>query len=382
MVSTFPSQNQIHVARNSQIIIGFNETIIDSTLNNNSIVAYGTLSGRHFGNIYYDSINSKMIYTPLKTFASGEKFFVSLTKEIKSISGDSLIPAFTFEFQVRSDTGYNYMTCTKYQNITGLNTIEDMKVADMDIDGDYDLVFSSYYSFLSGRRVMVFMNDGEANFQGSYYFWLPAKPTHLSIGDFNNDGVQDVAVVTSDQVLFLTNNGSGQLSNWGSVEINYSGILINCDFNNDGRIDVLGLELDDNSNPWKREVSFIKNLGDGNFEKINSYSFTSNISSERFYIDVADFNNDGFIDIIISNILLNQVYILLNNGEVIFSLGTIKYINPKPWSLTVGDFDNDSDIDLSVSKESGWEGLDIYENMGNTVFVYIFILQIEVLEMN
>ena len=243
---TFPSQNQIHVARNSQIIIGFNETIIDSTLNNNSIVAYGTLSGRHFGNIYYDSINSKMIYTPLKTFASGEKFFVSLTKEIKSISGDSLIPAFTFEFQVRSDTGYNYMTCTKYQNITGLNTIEDMKVADMDIDGDYDLVFSSYYSFLSGRRVMVFMNDGEANFQGSYYFWLPAKPTHLSIRDFNDDGVHDVAcVVTSDQVIiFGTNNGSGQLSNSGKCRNElFRHFLINCDFNTDGRIDVSGLEM-------------------------------------------------------------------------------------------------------------------------------------------
>ena len=140
---TIPIQNQSHIPRNSQIIVGFNETISDSTLNNNSIVTYGTLSGRHFGNIVYDSVENKMFYTPLKIFASGERVFVSLTTEIMNTSGDTLFPAYSFGFSVKSDTGFNTVTCVKYQNIVGLNTIEDMNVADLDDDGDFDLIFCS-----------------------------------------------------------------------------------------------------------------------------------------------------------------------------------------------------------------------------------------------
>ena len=119
---TIPSQNQLHIPRNSKIIVRFNEAMIDSTLNNNSIVAIGTISGRHFGDIVYDTQNNEMTYTPLKRFASGERVFVSLTNEIKSTSGDSLTPAYSYEFRVKSDTGFNTMTCIKYQDIVGLST--------------------------------------------------------------------------------------------------------------------------------------------------------------------------------------------------------------------------------------------------------------------
>ena len=98
----------------------------------------------------------------------------------------------------------------------------------------------------------------------SNHIELPASPTFLSTGDFNNDGIQDIAVVVNDKILFLINDGNGQFNNWSDIDIAYSGILISGDFNNDGLIDVIGLEKDYE----KRKVGFIKNLGNGNFEKI------------------------------------------------------------------------------------------------------------------
>jgi hypothetical protein len=314
-----------------------------------------------------------MTYTSSSYFASGERVFVSLTNEIKNVLGNSLTPAYSFGFYVKSDTGYSSLVCSKYQDLVDLHTIEDLKVADMDSDGDFDLIFSSYYGFLSGRRVIIYVNDGAANFQESYYMWLPSIPRDLATGDFNNDGIQDLAVVVSGQIIFLINNGSGQLSNWGSVDINYSGILISCDFDNDGKIDVVGLELDTEPYPDKRKVSFIKNLGDGNFEKSDSYEFTTEYTEALFYADVADLNNDGFMDLVVSRRAPYQIFLLLNNGEGIFSLGTEKYLYASPYSFTLGDFDCDSDIDLAISTDAtGYEGLRIYENMGNTVFVYFY----------
>ncbi len=141
---TIPTQNQIYVSRDEHIIVGFNETMNDTSLNNNSIVVFGTLSGRHYGDISYDTINNKVTYTPQKYFAPGEKVFVSLTNEIKNDSGISLSPTLSLEFNVKSDTGSNNISVTKSQNITGLYNIEDMKVMDVDDDGDFDLVFSNH----------------------------------------------------------------------------------------------------------------------------------------------------------------------------------------------------------------------------------------------
>ena len=52
-----------------------------SSLNNNSIVVYGLLSGRHFGEIEYDFSDDTMIYTSSSSFASGERI-VHLVKEL------------------------------------------------------------------------------------------------------------------------------------------------------------------------------------------------------------------------------------------------------------------------------------------------------------
>ena len=367
---TIPSQNQLHISRNAQIIVGFNETINDSTLNNNSVVAYGSLSARHFGNIEYDTLNNQMTYTPLKNFASGERVFVSLTSEIKNISGTSLTPAYSFEFNVGSDTTY-IIVCKKYQDIIGLNTIENMKVADLDIDGDFDLVLTSNPGVAQQKKIVTFMNDGEANFQQFFEYELSEYPKDLSIGDFNGDGRQDISISQDYHIKFLRTSGNGQLHDYGEVALELSGILISCDFNNDGKVDVIGLEYDYTSTPEKRKLCFIKNVGNGTFEKLYSYEFIPAFAEMQFYANLADLNNDGFMDLVILRIEENQVIFLLNNGSGIFSLLTIKYFDYTPRSFTLGDFNGDSNIDIAVStSESGYSGLKIFRNVGNAVFVY------------
>jgi hypothetical protein len=371
---TMPTQNQLHISRYTQIIVGFNETILDSSLNNNSVVAYGTLSGRHFGDIVYDSTDKKMVYTPLKFFASGERVFVSLTNEIRSTSGDTLLPAYSFGFNVKSDTGFNTITCNKYQEIAGLNTIEDMKVADLDDDDDYDIIFCSNGNQPSTWKIITFINDGLANFQQFFEFDLDERPRLLAPGDYNNDGIQDFAVATDNYIKLIRTSANGQLYDYGLVDLYYSGIIASGDFNNDGKIDLLGLEFDDSVYPdEKRIICFIKNIGDGNFEKVYSYEFLSSHTETSFYADLADLNNDGFIDLALSRIFSNQVHFLINDGVGNFSVETIKYFDNSTPSLALGDFNSDSNVDAAISTgESGWNGLKIFKNYGNGVFVYFY----------
>ena len=247
-----------------------------------------------------------------------------------------------------------------------------MKVADLDNDGDYDIIFCINGNQPGTWKIITFINDGLANFQQFFEFDLDERPRLLAPGDYNNDGIQDLAVATDNYIKLIRTSGNGQLHDYGLVDLYYSGIIKSGDFNNDGKIDLLGLEFDDSAYPdEKRIVCFIKNLGNGNFEKVYSYEFLGSHTETFFYADIADLNNDGFIDLVVSRIFSDQVLFLLNNGEGNFSLATIKYFSNTTASLALGDFNGDTNVDAAISTgESGWEGLKVFKNVGNTVFIY------------
>lgn len=76
-------------------------------------------------------------------------------------------------------------------------------------------------------------------------------------------------------------------------------------------------------------------------------SFQLNFSPQN--IVSGDFNNDGKIDVIVSNYDSSKYTILLNNGSGGFTLGEEMSGDFKPYSISFTDIDNDRDLDMIVS---------------------------------
>jgi len=167
------------------------------------------------------------------------------------------------------------------------------------------------------RTNLLYRNNGdgtfsevgsEANMDDNRQGWTSA------IGDFDNDGYMDAFIVNHDQGnRFMHNNGDGTFTdiiastNLPVMDLN-ANEAIAADFNNDGWIDILA-ELSN---------SLYLNNGDGTFSVQTGVPFNHGA--------IGDFNNDGFLDVT----LQNNMWINKPNGNhwlKVIPIGTTSNIN-------------------------------------------------------
>jgi len=198
--------------------------------------------------------------------------------------------------------------------------------------------------------------------------------THSPMGttifeDFNGDNWLDifhVAATYDPQVRYYINDGKG-----GFVDGTVSGDLIGItgganakqgDFDNDGFIDVYivrgGWTNVDHPN------SLLRNLGNGTWEDVTFRAFPT-ISLEASHgCDWGDINNDGLLDLFVSN-ENNNCELWINNGDgTFYDIGRETGTRYCGLSKTVGfgDFNNDGWVDLFISR-SGFPNL-LWRNNG------------------
>ena len=125
-----------------------------------------------------------------------------------------------------------------------------------------------------------------------------------------------------------------------------------------------GLEViyDDNVITQSDEgIDIYYNKGDGRFEATRVVRFPPVYGSN--HIDLADFNGDGLMDVVVCNATSNSIRLLLNNGDTTFTAQTASSIDRIPYDLDIGDLDRDGDIDLVATTYGGGELL-VWMNQG------------------
>src|SRR5712691_236088 len=225
---------------------------------------------------------------------------------------------------------------------TGQNP-QAVVVADFNGDGKQDM------AVLNGNAntVSIFLGNGDGTFQTPLPSVATAAggPLAAVVGDFNNDGKLDLAVVVErvGEVSILLGNGDGTFQTHQDFVVGNNPVGLNAgDFNGDGKLDIVVANANDNT------VSVLLGNGDGTFA--NKADYATGASPQT--VAVGDLNGDGILDLVTANNNDNTVSVLLGNGNGTFASHSDFATAALPNSVVVGDFNKDGKLDVATSSAS------------------------------
>ena len=119
------------------------------------------------------------------------------------------------------------------------------------------------------------------------------------------------------------------------------------DFNGDGIPD-LAATVSGSDPQTPGTVRIMLGQGDGTFQTLQNYT----VGEEPTSIGVGDFNGDGVLDLAVINYTSWTVSILLGYGDGSFQAARDSWVGGIPTGVQVGDFNRDSFQDLAVTSRS------------------------------
>ncbi|MGC2163812.1 MAG: FG-GAP-like repeat-containing protein [Silvibacterium sp.] len=219
--------------------------------------------------------------------------------------------------------------------------------ADLNHDGIPDLIVANYSS---GTVSVLLGKASGGGFEVAQTLQVGNGPSALAVADFNGDGVPDLAVANSTDntlVIFLGNpDQPGTFVTLGSpTSVGWSPDALTVgDFNRDGILDIAV------ANFWDNSVSVL--LGSSTDPGKFTVGQTISVGQGPTGIVSADFNGDGFPDLAVANFTDNTVWILTGDPQhpgQFLSPKTVSATGHSPTSLAVADFNGDGIPDLAVS---------------------------------
>lgn len=266
-----------------------------------------------------------------------------------------------------------------FEKINGLvldtSATKQLLWADIDNDGDKDLLVTN---FMAPNR--LYENDGNMNLTDitlSAGFFLFPEPTYgATYGDYDSDGFLD---------LYITNRSNGTFDSftnylWKNNGNNtFTNVAIQTNTSDGLKVSFCATFIDINQN--LRPDIYIANdrlatntmfLNEGNTFSDISFSSGTDTVVNAMNVGSGDFNNDGHLDIYVTNTAEGNV-LYQNNGDETFSdvaMPAGVAFNQVSWGGNFFDYDNDGDLDLYVSSEEVEDGKAnaLFENMGDGTF--------------
>jgi enediyne biosynthesis protein E4 len=222
----------------------------------------------------------------------------------------------------------------------------------------------------------------------------------VAVGDFDNDGYDDIFVTALGQNHLFHNNGNGTFSDvtkkaglWGPNEFSTSAAWV--DYDRDGHLDLVVANyvqwspetdiycaLDGKNKSYctpeaykGTSVRLWHNRGDGTFEDATRKAGLYDATSKSLGVAILDANQDGWPDILISNDTQpNKLYI--NNGNGTFSEKGVPAgvgysedgIARAGMGVDAGDYDRSGYPSVLITNFSN-QMLALYHNERNGLFV-------------
>jgi hypothetical protein len=210
---------------------------------------------------------------------------------------------------------------------------------DLNRDGNLDAISLTQAGSVS--RVLILLGNGMGAFgMGSQYF--PNDPSDVKIVDVNNDGNDDLVVKTGDSVvadvLVYPGNGAGSFGSPVTTRLpEFSHLSIEVgDFNEDGFVDLL-------TSSQTTGLFFWTGNGSGTF--VQSWTF----APANGLIYKGNLNGDALTDFVVMNTTFRYVQAFTGNGHGTFTPLGRHTIGEVAVEAAVGDIDHDGIDDVVTS---------------------------------
>jgi PKD repeat protein len=247
--------------------------------------------------------------------------------------------------------------------ITGMfNTNPGLKVADIDNDNLVDIILCGSRGWSGTCITKVFRNTG-SGFAGLPFEVNSDNGTTVDVGDFNNDGLTDI-VISNAKTFIYFNKGNGQFERSTFELQGYpnAGVKV-VDIDNDQDYDLILI-----GDSYYQSRIYVND--GGNFSGLFNFPFFTSGS-----IGLIDFNNDNYFDFIVhGNSTINGSYgnvtaLFKNSNGRSFS-SVDHHIRGVSFSdIEIADYNNDGWSDLVISGNSSNRITRLYENLSGNEFI-------------
>jgi Bacterial Ig-like domain (group 3)/FG-GAP-like repeat len=265
----------------------------------------------------------------------------------------------------------NYPGCT-------VGSAVQILLADFNRDGNTDIALgcsdrkNSNLNHGNGGTsggLVIILGNGDGSFK-SPTFYSTGDVASIAMGDFNGDGLMDIALTDNAQqnVLFFTGNGDGTFTQ-GSTSISTPtaarGVVV-ADFNKNGIDDVAYARASGSLFDLYVAIS----NGDGTFQVSN----TPVATQIGEFLTTGDTNADNNADIVASTItrpgaptsnIGNSLFVILGNGNGTFKTPVV-YLSDIPSDPHLADVNGDGIPDIIAG---GSIGALVYQGNGDGTFV-------------
>ena len=227
-----------------------------------------------------------------------------------------------------------------------------------------DLAVANY----SSSNVSILKGNGNGTFhQPSASRNVRTRPFSVAVGDFNGNGfLDDLAVANygSNNVSILLGNGNGTFQARRDYTLLPAGrgsrSVVVEDFNGDGKKDLV------TANYLSSNVSVLLGTGTGTFV---TPAPTYAVGTRPFSVAVGNFNGDTHPDLVTANYNAHSVSVLLGTSTGTFPahLDTVLPPGNAPYSVAVKDFNGDGSDDLAAANY-GSNNVSILKGNGGGTF--------------
>ncbi len=168
-------------------------------------------------------------------------------------------------------------------------------------------------------------------------YLLAGTPEVLAIADVNNDHIPDAIVGTAGGLQVLLGRGDGTFAAPRTITRTAIWAIAVADFNNDGKLDIATTILTNGT-----QVTVALGNGDGTFQPAQVIGGCIDC-----YLAAGDFNGDGKMDLALAQ--TSEITFLLGHGDGTFGAGVFTYPAQFVTAITAGNLNGDGKPDLVVT---------------------------------